>query len=230
MTHYRQVTWIRPYRPGPLRVAIALLGILVTTLPALIAFSTLLSLGPVRSPAGLQRCLRADRRRAGDPVTRFFAVGVYVNDAGVRIADDARTMAVYPWRLVTDVSPRSPRSDGDQHDAGGDVVVITLRDIGPVATPVHRRSVGLPRSRRGLRDGRRWRSSAGGATQGDWARLSATETPQPSVSGQLHGRQHQVEACIQLSPRRGRLRAPRMTTMVLPSTSITVCVNTLPGC
>jgi hypothetical protein len=141
-SQYRQVTWIRPYRPGPLRVAIALFGIAVTVLPALTAFSALLASGPVIPRLVFTLSFGLIAAGLAILVTRFFAVGVYVNDAGVRIAT-IRTMSVYPWRLVTDIStaPRSPQSDGDQHDVGGDVVVITLRDIGPVATPVHRRSV-----------------------------------------------------------------------------------------
>lgn len=137
-SEFRQVTWIRPYRPGPLRVAIALLGIVVTTLPALTAFSALLASGPVVPRLVFTLSFGLIAAGLAILVTRFFAVGVYVNDAGVRIAT-IRTMAVYPWRLVTDVSVAtrgSARSDGTE----GDVVVITVRDLGTIATPVHRRS------------------------------------------------------------------------------------------
>lgn len=139
---YRQVTWIRPYRPGPLRVAIALLGILITTLPALTAFSALLAAGPVIPRLVFTLSFGLIAAGLAILVTRFFAVGVYVNDAGVRIAT-IRTMAVYPWRLVTDVSaaPRGGGTHTDGTDVGGDAVVITIRDLGPIATPVQRRSV-----------------------------------------------------------------------------------------
>jgi hypothetical protein len=130
---YRQVTWIRPYRPGPLRVLLALFGFLVTMFPAFLSFSILLSPGPVlaRLVYGVAFGLIA----AGVAITvaRFFAVGVYVNDAGVRILT-MRAMAVYPWRLVADVSTTSRGGVGDR-------VVITVRDVGPVATPVHRRNM-----------------------------------------------------------------------------------------
>jgi hypothetical protein len=124
---YRQVTWIRPYRPGPLRVTLAVLGILVTTLPAIIAFSTLLSPGPFVPRLVYGGAFGLIATGLAIAVTRFFAVGVYVNDAGIRILT-MRAVAVYPWRLVTDVSTASRG------------VVVTIRDAGPVATPVHRRS------------------------------------------------------------------------------------------
>jgi hypothetical protein len=124
---YRQVAWIRPYRPGPLRVTIAVLGILVTTLPAIIAFSTLLSPGPFVPRLVYGAAFGLIATGLAIAVTRFFAVGVYVNDAGIRILT-MRAVAVYPWRLVTDVSTASRG------------VVVTVRDGGPVATPVHRRS------------------------------------------------------------------------------------------
>jgi hypothetical protein len=124
---YRQVAWIRPYRPGPLRVTIAVLGILVTTLPAIIAFSTLLSPGPFVPRLVYGAAFGLIATGAAIAVTRFFAVGVYVNDAGIRILT-MRAVAVYPWRLVTDVSTASRG------------VVVTVRDGGPIATPVHRRS------------------------------------------------------------------------------------------
>jgi hypothetical protein len=124
---YRQVAWIRPYRPGPLRVTIAVLGILVTTLPAIIAFSTLLSPGPFVPRLVYGAAFGLIATGLAIAVTRFFAVGVYVNDAGLRILT-MRAVAVFPWRLVTDVSTTSGR------------VVVTVRDDGPFATPVHRRS------------------------------------------------------------------------------------------
>lgn len=131
---YRQVAWIRPYRPGPLRVMITLLGILVTTLPAFIAFSTLLSPGPFLPRLVYGAAFGLIASGLAIAVTRFFAVGVYVNDAGVRILT-MRDVAVFPWRLVTDVSTASRGGAST-----GDRVVITVRDGGPVATPVHRRS------------------------------------------------------------------------------------------
>lgn len=138
---YRQVAWIRPYRPGPLRVVITLLGVVVTVLPALTAFSTLLTAGPVVPRLVFTVSFALIAAGLAILVTRFFAVGVYVNDAGVRITT-MRTMAVYPWRLVTDVSaaPRGWSHDVTDHDVDGDVVVITVREVGPIATPVRRQS------------------------------------------------------------------------------------------
>lgn len=131
---YRQVAWIRPYRPGPLRVLIALFGVMVTMFPAFLSFSILLSPGAVPPRLILGTTFGLFAAGLGIAVARFFAVGVYVNDAGVRILT-MRVMAVYPWRLVTDVSTASRSHDPD---AEGDRVVITIRDGGPLTTPVHR--------------------------------------------------------------------------------------------
>ncbi len=96
---YRQVAWIRPYRPGPLRVTIAVLGILVTTLPAIIAFSTLLSPGPFVPRLVYGAAFGLIATGLAIAVTRFFAVGVYVNDAGLRILT-MRAVAVFPGEWV----------------------------------------------------------------------------------------------------------------------------------
>ena len=132
---FRQVTWIRPYRPGPLRLAVAVLGIFVTSVPAFLTFSIILSPGPVTTRLVYAGAFGLIAIGLAIGFARFFAVGVYVNDAGVRILT-MRAMAVYPWRLVTDVSATS---EGDP-DGDGARVVVTVRDTGPLATPVHRRS------------------------------------------------------------------------------------------
>jgi hypothetical protein len=46
-----------------------------------------------------------------------------------------RAIAVYPWRLVTDVSTRT-RNAADATE--GDLVIVTVRDVGPLATPLRR--------------------------------------------------------------------------------------------
>ncbi len=134
---FRQVNWIRPYRPGPPRVLLALFGVLITTAPAFLSFSILLGGGPVAPRLVYATAFGLLAAGLAITITRFFAVGVYVNDAGVRILT-MRAMAVYPWRLVTDVSTASGRGDPD---AEGDRVVITVRDVGPIATPVRRHSM-----------------------------------------------------------------------------------------
>ena len=44
---YRQVKWIRPYRPGPVRVLLTGIGLFVTVLPTIIAASAILTPGPL---------------------------------------------------------------------------------------------------------------------------------------------------------------------------------------
>jgi hypothetical protein len=140
---YRQVAWIRPYRPGPVRIAISLVGVLITTPPSLLAVSALFSAGPVLDRLIVATAFGLITAGLMIAVTRFFAVGVYVNDAGVRIMT-LRTVAVFPWRLVTDVSTTGSPATGD-----GSRVIITVRDVGPISTPVHRHSpdfLGRPES------------------------------------------------------------------------------------
>jgi hypothetical protein len=133
---YRQVKWVRPYRPGPIRVLVTGLGLLITVLPALLAMGALLSPGPIIPRFTYMLIFGLPAAGLAILVSRFLAVGVYVNDAGVRIMT-MRTIKVFPWRLVTDVSTRSR---GDNAEAEGDLVVITVRDSGPMVTPVRRMS------------------------------------------------------------------------------------------
>jgi hypothetical protein len=131
---YRQVKWIRPYRPGPIRIAISLAGVLFTTAPSFLTIGALLSPGPVVDRLIVATAFGLITAGLMIAITRFFAVGVYVNDAGVRIMT-LRTVVVYPWRLVADVS-----TTGNPADGQGGRVIITVRDVGPLATPVHRSS------------------------------------------------------------------------------------------
>ena len=136
---YHQVTWIRPYRPGFPRVAVvvllalvisyfaagAVLVVLAPSLPLVERGAVALVVGPV--VAGLAIL-----------VGRLFASGVYVNDYGLRMVTVRRTLTS-SWGEVVDVSdvrssagllgwpaPRVP----------ADSVVVTLRDLGPISTPV----------------------------------------------------------------------------------------------
>jgi hypothetical protein len=131
---YRQVKWIRPYRPGPLRILVTGIGLFITVLPALLAMGAVLTPGPILARFTYMLIFGLPAAGLAILVTRFLAVGVYVNDAGVRIMT-MRHVTVFPWRLVTDVSNRSRRGEADTE---GDLVVITVRDSGPIATPVRR--------------------------------------------------------------------------------------------
>jgi len=134
--NYRQVKWIRPYRPGPIRIVLTGVGLIFTVLPALLASSALLAPGPLLAKFTFALIFGLPAAGLAIAVSRFLAVGVYVNDAGVRIMT-MRAVAVYPWRLVTDVSTRT-RDAADSTE--GDLVIITVRDVGPLATPVRKNS------------------------------------------------------------------------------------------
>jgi hypothetical protein len=136
---FRQVAWVRPYRVGFPRVAaVVLLGLLVSYVASggvLVLFSP----GPPLLERGLFALVMLPVAVGlGVLVGRLFASGVYVNDEGLRLVTARRTLTAR-WPEVVDVSdveggvgllglpaPRLP----------GRVVVVTLRDLGPVRTPL----------------------------------------------------------------------------------------------
>jgi hypothetical protein len=134
---YRQIAWIRPYRPGFPRVAatvvlslfvgyfgsVALLGVLAATVPLAERILVALVVLPVTFGVGVL-------------VARLFASGVYVNDYGLRIVTPWRTLTTR-WPEVVDVSDSEQRVGllgWPLPRLPGHVVVVTLRDLGPIRT------------------------------------------------------------------------------------------------
>jgi len=69
-------------------------------------------------------------------VARFFASGVYVNDDGLRLVT-VRGMRSLPWREIADVSSaaaRTPIMGVPFVRTPGQLVIVTMRDTGPVPT------------------------------------------------------------------------------------------------
>lgn len=136
---YRQVKWIRPYRPGPWRVVAFLLGGVAFFIPM---FSSLIVLLTAQSALGPRLLVSASLALiaigVGIVVGRLFATGVYVNDSGVRVLT-IRSMVTLPWTDVADLSDASARVPvlGLAFlPTSGHAVVLTTRDGGPVRTPV----------------------------------------------------------------------------------------------
>jgi hypothetical protein len=136
---YRQLTWLRPYRPGFPRILLSVIGVIGFLIPMYSAIIVLLNpsspLVPRLLVAGSVGLIAAG---VGILVARFFATGIYVNDLGIRVVT-MRGMVSLPWTDVADVS----NSDGRTGVLGlpfgstnGHVVVLTTRDSGPVTTPV----------------------------------------------------------------------------------------------
>ena len=226
---YRQVTWIRPYRPGPLRV---LRGARrpAHDLPALIAFSILLSPGPFVPrlvygaafgliAAGLAIAVlpvlrrRRLRQRCRRP---------HPHDAGrCRLPLAARDRRVH--RVPRRSRRRVTASSSPSRDSGPSPPRCSAAALTSSAAPSSSRW-------------RRWPSSAGGATPGRWAaRGTSARTAQvvpldrrahrrpgtASVTGVVVGDGQpepgapvvRVGLDLPLSlgePRVGRLRAPRV--------------------
>ena len=125
-----------------------------------------------------------------------------------------RAMAVYPWRLVTDVSTAS-RQGGP--DAEGDRVVITVRDVGPIATPVRRHSMDFlgrpePFSMASLAIERWWRDAGAMGRVRGLARSRIARSPCASPTGHDVGhrrRRRRQPAGTRRPSRPGRPRPPR---------------------
>lgn len=141
---YRQVRWIRPYRPGPWRIALFLLGGIVFFIPM---FSSLMILLTAEA-ALLPRLLVAGSLGlvafgTGVIVGRLFATGVYVNDFGVRILTTSGLVTL-PWSEVADLSDataRAPVLGVPFLPSTGRAVILTTRDGGPMRTPVTSRGL-----------------------------------------------------------------------------------------
>jgi len=138
---YRQTKWLRPYRPGPWRLALCL-AILVVLL-----FMTMVSLIAAYSSVSLVelglRALIAAAVYVGLvwAVFRVYLSGVWVTDDGVRVVRPFSTR-VWPWRDVADVRsvPGGTRLLGSPVRVDGHAVVLVLSDGTDVETPVSSRS------------------------------------------------------------------------------------------
>lgn len=134
---YRQTAWLRPYRPGAPRILLSVAGVLVFMLPMYSAIIILLTPGVPLVPRLLVvASLALIAFGIGILVARFFASGVYVNDNGLRLVT-LRGMQSLSWREVADISSaqaRTPIMGLPFARAPGELVVVTMRDTGPVRT------------------------------------------------------------------------------------------------
>ena len=138
---YVQQRWMRPYRPGPLRVAASLLLLGALGLVLQVALLT-----TFRAPSALDVAIRAVSAVVLLAVlavgfSRCFLSGVWVSDHRVRVLRPLSTR-VWSWAEVADVrSVAGPtRLLGGPIAISGLVVVLVLRDGTDVVTPVSSRS------------------------------------------------------------------------------------------
>lgn len=138
---YRQTRWLRPYRPGPYRVAVCLF------LLALLMYATMVSLLAVYGSGGIPelglRIIIAGVVYAGLVLAavRAFLSGVWVTDAGVRVVRPLSTR-VWTWADIADVRsvPGPTRLLGTPVRVGGNSVFLVLSDGTDVETPLADRS------------------------------------------------------------------------------------------
>jgi hypothetical protein len=138
---YRQTRWVRPYRPGPYRMATCLLVV------TFLLFATMVSLlAAYGSGSILELGLRGVIGAAVYvgllwAVFRTYLTGVWVTDESVRVVRPLSTR-VWRWRDVADVRsvPGSTRLLGSPVRVDGHAVYLVLSDGTDVETPVSDRS------------------------------------------------------------------------------------------
>ncbi len=138
---YHQTKWVRPYRPGPYRVAVCLFLIVV------LLYATMASLLAVYGSFGIPELGLRLLLAGGIYVllvlvgVRAYLSGVWVTDDGVRILRPLSTRA-WRWADVADVRsvPGPTRLLGTPVRVGGHAVVLVLSDGTDVETPLADRS------------------------------------------------------------------------------------------
>ena len=86
---YRQVKWIRPYRPGPMRWLVTCLGLIITALPTMLAMGALLWLATRFLPA-----LASGAHSLEQAVALFIVIGAGIAIYGLFL----RLFGVTGWR------------------------------------------------------------------------------------------------------------------------------------
>lgn len=137
---YVQKKWLRPYRPGPLRVGLALVIFAVTFYVSFAGLITVLT-----APGLLARLIAAflTVAIAGSLAlfgSRIMAAGVWVNDFGVRVYGLVRSEQI-PWGSVADIRRvrGGTRLLGSPFRSSGDTLWVVLVDGSDRETPVTNR-------------------------------------------------------------------------------------------
>jgi hypothetical protein len=138
---YQQVRWVRPYRPGPWRIGLCGVLLLVLLYGAAVGLLALL-----RSQSVADLVVRALLEVALFAAVvwgfvRTYVGGVWVTDAGVRVVGPTRVRQ-WTWAGVADVRSvhGGVRVLGTPVRAPGEVLVLVLADGTDVETPLTNRS------------------------------------------------------------------------------------------
>ena len=136
---YRQVDWIRPYRPGYLRVLVSAVGLAIFFVPFLMSIIVFLaSTGSVIPRLLVSLSLALVATGLLILVGRLFAAGVYVNDFGLRVVTIS-AMRTWTWEQIADVSTapgKAPLFGIKVIPIRANVVYATTAELGPRPTPV----------------------------------------------------------------------------------------------
>jgi hypothetical protein len=167
---YVQTRWLRPYRPGLIRVATSLLLLAALGLVLQVALLT-----TFRAPGAVDLAIRIVIAVVlllglGTLFSRCYLSGVWVTDHGVRVLRPLSTR-VWAWREVTDVRSVSgpTRLLGSPIALAGHYVLLVLADGSDVVTPVSDRSPDFLGRREAY-------DMAAGAVEG-WFQLSTRRGP-----------------------------------------------------
>jgi hypothetical protein len=138
---YVQTRWLRPYRPGLIRVAVSalLLGVLGLVLQvALLTTFRAASSGDVAIRLVVAVVLLAS---LGTLFSRCYLAGVWVTDHRIRVLRPLSTR-VWTWQEIADVRSASgpTRLLGSPVAIDGHCVVLVLADGSDITTPVSDRS------------------------------------------------------------------------------------------
>lgn len=141
---YRQIRWVRLYRPGPWRVVVFLAGmgaLFISLLSALLVL--LVASAPLVNRLLVSGSLGMIAFGFATLTMRIYSTSVYVNDSNLQLFT-LRTTLIVPWGAVADVSATHGRIallGMPFIKVDGDAVVVTTRDGGPVLTPVTSRGL-----------------------------------------------------------------------------------------
>jgi len=136
---YRQIDWIRPYRPGYLRVFASAVGLVIFFVPFLMSIVVFLSsTGSVIPRLLVSVSLALVATGLLILVGRLLAAGIYVNDFGLRVVTIS-AMRTWTWEQVVDVSTaagKAPLLGIKGISVRANVVYTTTVELGPRPTPV----------------------------------------------------------------------------------------------
>jgi hypothetical protein len=138
---YQQVRWVRPYRPGPWRVALCALLLLVLLYGTAVALLALLRSESLADLVVRVLLVVAVFAAVVWGLVRTYVCGVWVTDAGVRVVRPFGSRE-WTWAGVADVRsvPGAVRVLGTPVRARGEALVLVLADGTDVETPLTSRS------------------------------------------------------------------------------------------